>query len=112
MPDFLTNPLFWLYLAGWIPYTAFVLLYGFRSPWWVSVLGRSLLLSKCVIWLLLTHALLIVSMGPGYPGAGTIRAVLIGGVITAGWAQLSMLLREQTRDRKPEPCPAVTEESP
>jgi len=82
---------FWLVLA-WIPYTAFVLLYGLGFPWWSTALGRSLLLSKGVIWLLLTHFLLRAWVG-GYPGEGATVPLLVAGVIGAGWTQLWFLAR-------------------
>ena len=102
--QFWTRWEFWLYLAAWAPYTAFVLLYGFRSPWYRSALGRSLLLSKTVIAVLLTHVLLLVIFGD-YPGRGAVRAFMVGAVIVAGWYQLTTLVRLQRQARR---CPAPT----
>lgn len=97
---FYVNWAFWLYLSAWVPYTLFVALYAFRSPWYRSALGRSLLLSKTVIAVLLTHALLIVVLGADYPGREYVRGFLVGGVIVAGWVQLLTLVRLQRQARR------------
>lgn len=90
----------WLILA-WIPYTAFVLLYGFGFPWWVTPLGRSLLLSKTAIWLLLTHFLLRAWVGQ-YPGDEAMVPLLVAGVTIAGWTQLWFLSRTWAQVRRDE----------
>ena len=89
---------FWLILA-WIPYTAFVLLYGFGFPWWSTVLGRSLLLSKTAIWLLLSHFLLRSAVGD-YPGDEAMVPLLVTGVTIAGWTQLWFLVRTKREYRR------------
>lgn len=91
---------FWLYLAAWVPYTAFVLLYAFRSPWYVEPIGRSLLLSKGVIAALLSH-LLALYIWPDYYGHDVVRVVIVGGAICAGWYQAITLFRLQQDDRRP-----------
>ena len=103
MRPFLSDVRFWLYLAAWLPYVTFVFRYAFFSPWYATPLGRSLLLSKGVIALLLTHALLIVALGRRYPGASAVQAVIVGGVIAAGWFQLITLLRLQRQARSDRP---------
>lgn len=90
-----------LYMAVAVPYTAFVLLYGFRSPWWATGMGRSLLLSKAVIAALAINAVLALYFGE-YPGRDLVRAFVVGGAIIAGWSQLILLVLEQRRDRR---CP-------
>lgn len=99
---------FWLYLAAWIPYAGFVVLYATRSPWYRTGLGRSLLLSKTVVAVLLTHALLIVIFGRRYPGVEYVHGFLVGGVIVAGWYQLAYLTRLQRQARR---CTLPSEES-
>lgn len=100
--SFLEEPRFWIYLAAWVPYTSFMLLYGFLSPWYRTAVGRSLLLSKSVITLLLTHALLSLLFGRGYSGSGILIAMVIGLVVPAGWLQLILLLRLQRQARTDE----------
>lgn len=86
-----------LYLAVAIPYTLFVLLYGFRSrPG--SAIGRSLLLSKLVIAALAWNAILAVQFGE-YPGREFVRTFIVGGALIAGWTQLALLIREQRASR-------------
>lgn len=96
---FYAEPVFWLYLLVAIPYTAFVLLYATRSKWWVSPLGRSLLLSKSVIALLASNAVLGLALG-NYPGRDVVRGVIVGSAIVAGWYQLSALIRIQQEERR------------
>jgi hypothetical protein len=87
------SPVIW-YLLVLIPYTAFVILYAFRSPWWETGMGRSLLLSKTVIAALSWNAVLALWLGE-YPGRGAVRVFVVGGAIVAGWSQLYLLLKEQ-----------------
>lgn len=96
---------FWLLFAAWLPYTLFVLLYTTRSPWYASALGRSLVLSKLVIAVLLSSSLLTQVFGD-YPGRLAVRVFLFAGAITAGWYQLIVLVRLQRQARR---CP---EEAP
>lgn len=92
-----------LYLAVAVPYTAFVVLYSTRSPWYATGLGRSLLLSKTVIAALAINAVLSLWLGE-YPGKEIVRVFIVGGAIVAGWSQLILLIIEQHRARRcPEP---------
>jgi hypothetical protein len=93
------TPVIWLYLLVLIPYGLFVLLYAFRSPWYRSWLGRSLLLSKLVIALLALNAVLVLAF-EDYPGRDFVRAFVVGGAIVAGWSQLFLLIREQRAARR------------
>jgi hypothetical protein len=87
------SPAIW-YLLVLIPYTAFVVLYATRSPWWETGMGRSLLLSKTVIAALSWNAVLALWLGE-YPGRDIVRGLIVGAAIVAGWSQLYLLVREQ-----------------
>jgi hypothetical protein len=89
----------WMYLAVAVPYTLFVVLYATRSRWWVSNIGRSLLLSKGVIALLSIHVVVSLAF-PSYPGQEAVRLLVVGGAIVAGWWQLALLVKEQQRARR------------
>lgn len=90
---------FWLYLAVAIPYTLFVVLYAAVSrPH--DALGRSLLLSKCVIAVLAWNAVLSLANPGGYPGQTLVRILVTGGALVAGWWQLSLLLIDQRNARR------------
>lgn len=88
-----------LYLAVAAPYTLFVILYATRSPWYRSVLGRSLLLSKAVIAALAWNAVLAFAFGD-YPGRDAVRVFVVGGALLAGWTQLWLLIHEQRAARR------------
>lgn len=87
-----------LYLLVAVPYSLFVILYATRSPWYRTAMGRSLLLSKAVIAALSVHAVLSLWFGD-YPGRDMVRVFVVGGAITAGWTQLTLLIIEQRRAR-------------
>lgn len=90
---------FWLYLAAWVPYMGFVVLFVARSHPWTDPVARSLLLSKGVIAALLSH-LLALYIWPDYHGKDAVRAVIVGGAIAAGWYQAITLFRLQQEDRR------------
>lgn len=86
------DPAFWLYFLAWLPYALYVVIYGFGSPWYQSRIGRGLLLTKLAIVLVLTNALIIITLGD-YPAKDTVRGVLLGLVIVAAWYQLIAMVR-------------------
>lgn len=81
-----------------VPYTLFIIIYGVRSPWWKTPVGRSLMVSNVVIIMLLGH-LLVVITSP-YPGRLFVWAALFVLWMGSGVFQLVMLLRLQRRNRK------------
>lgn len=101
----MSDPAVWLYLAVAVPYTAFVVLYLTRSPWFRTALGRSLLLSKAVIAALAWNAIFALAFGD-YPGREVLRVFIVGGALIAGWSQLYLLIREQRAQRR---CPESEE---
>lgn len=104
MTAFWRDPAFWLYFAGWLPYTLHVLVYGLGSPWYRSEIGRAFFLSKLALCLVFSFVLSVFIFGQ-YEGLLVVRAVLIGTVACAAWYQLSVTVRIQRRARLDLPCP-------
>jgi hypothetical protein len=76
-------------------YALFVLSYATRSPWYSSTVGRSLMLSKTSIVLLLSH--LLIALVRPYEARFITWSVLFTLLATAGAWQLAMLLRLQNQ---------------
>lgn len=109
MTPFYANWIFWLYFAAWLPFIGTAITYGFGSRWWTSHIGRSLLLTKVSIILLLGNVLLSLAI-PNSPGErALIRVVLVGIVIIAGWYQYGAILRETIKAHR---APVLVEETP
>lgn len=87
---------FALCIVALAPYALFVAFYALRSPWWSSPVGRSLMLSKFVIVLLLSHVLVVLAAGD-YTYRIAVWAVLFVMVAIAGATQFVLLLRLQRR---------------
>ena len=87
---------FALCIVALAPYALFVFFYALRSPWWASPVGRSLMLSKTVIVLLLSHVLVVLAAGD-YTYRVQVWAVLFVMVTIAGITQFVLLLRLQRR---------------
>lgn len=102
MPPFWENWIFWLYLSLWLPYAAFVVLYGLRSPWWKSAIGRGLMGMAASIVAVLTNVLLALAIEP-YPWRRPVAIVLIAGAGMVGWYMLGNLVRLQRQERHPPP---------
>lgn len=83
-------------VAAVTPYALFVIFYAARSPWYANAVGRSLMLSKFVIMMLLGHVLVVLSIGD-YPGRLPVWATLFVLTSVAGTWQLLTLLRLQRR---------------
>jgi hypothetical protein len=99
------DPAFWLYFLAWLPYTLYVLIYGFGSPWYQSRIGRGLLFTKTAIVLVLTNALIIIVFGD-YSAKETVRGALIGMVAVGAWYQLFAMCRLQFTHRRDRSHPA------
>lgn len=93
---FIHQPAFWLYFAGWLPYTLHVFVYGFGSPWYRSEIGRAFFLSKLALCLVFSFVLTVFVFGQ-YPWLAEVRAILLGLVACAAWYQLSVTVRIQRR---------------
>lgn len=100
MTDFLSNPVFWGYFATLVPYLLFAIFYGFGSPWRSNAAGRGLMILATTLSVLLIQTLITVAVGPGWPGQGTTRVVVLVGALTAGWYLLYTLLRLQRAGRR------------
>lgn len=101
---FFRQPAFWLYFAGWLPYTLHVFVYGFGSPWFRSEIGRAFFLSKLALCLVFSFVLTVFVFGQ-YDGLQVVRAVLLGTVAVAAWYQLSVVIRIQRKARRASPSP-------
>lgn len=81
----------------------FVLLYGIRSPWQRTVVGRSLM----YVWLALTALLSLVFFSywlGAYPGRDYVRALLYSSLIPAFLSFVAVLVEQQGK-RTPETPP-------
>lgn len=96
--DFYDNPTFWFYLVTMLPYLVFVVLYGVRSPWSRTPIGRNIMLLNASIVLILTNVLGALVFGE-YLLRDAIRVVCLGGVLAAGWYQVKNVLVAQKKDR-------------
>lgn len=76
--------------------TLFVLIYGTRSPWWRSLLGRALF-TKALALALLLDLSLWTRIHPTWPWQLETTLVVIGLVLVGSWMQLSALLVERWR---------------
>lgn len=98
----MTHGPFWLYLGTLLPYALCLVLYGIRSPWQMSPVGRGLFSLYAALVAVLAFA--VVAQIAVIPTSvrDLLRAVLLGGVALAGWVQLSNILRLQ-RERRDSP---------
>lgn len=95
-------------LAAFFPYALFVGFYFFRSPWQLNPTGRTLMLSKFAIMLLLGHVLVVLFVGD-YPGRIYVWAGLFVLLSIAGSAQLANLLHLQRQAADGHPRRRVTD---
>jgi hypothetical protein len=79
---------------------AYPLLYGFRSPWWTTHIGRALLLKAVGIAILLSFSVLYNLFGPGYWGRDVWRIGGMACVCIGVWYALIALLQVQRRSRR------------
>jgi hypothetical protein len=91
---------FWLYLAAWLPYTLLIITYGFGSPWYSSAIGRSLMLTKVVIVLVLTNILTTYLVGDVPPAMPFGSVTLLVVAVIAGWYQFVTILGVQRQGRQ------------
>ena len=98
--SFLTHGIFWGYLALWIPFLAFELFYGFRSPWKQSAAGRALMILGGTLNLLLFQTILTQVFGMGWTGRDEVRIVVFVLGFISGWYLLITLLRLQRQGRR------------
>jgi len=106
-PPFWDNPAFWVYLLTWLPFVAFLTLYGTRSQWSESGIGRALFTLAASMVAVLTNALAGIVFGD-YPGRDMFRLVLLGGVSLAGWNLLRNLVGVQREAGRTHDDPELT----
>lgn len=83
---------FWLYAVTALPFALFVVLYGIKSPWRDTAVGRALMYLSASIVAVLAYVLVARVVGD-FPGRDWVRFVLLGSVSAAGFYQLGNLLR-------------------
>lgn len=88
------NILLWLITIAAPGQTLFVLIYGLRSPWYKSLLGRALFTKSLALALLLDISL-VGHWWPTYPGQKPIGIVVVGLVLIGAWMQLVALIHEK-----------------
>jgi hypothetical protein len=98
-PPFYDTWSFWLYAAAWLPYTACLLLYGLRSPWWAGATGRAILALYAALTGVLTLALVARIFDIHGDLLDALRFLLLGAVAVLGFVQLHTIVRLQRRDR-------------
>lgn len=96
---FYANPVFWLYLSAWLPFTALALWYGLTRPRRKDAIGRSLLAVKASLAAVLT-VVLTAFIFPGYEWRRALLFVCIAGVACAGWYQLWTFVRTRREGRR------------
>lgn len=89
-----------LVLAAAPAQTLFIVIYGFGSPWWRSLVGRALFTKALGLALLVDLSLLYHWLGDGYYLRDVVR-LSVYALITAGaWLQLVALLKEKFQGRR------------
>lgn len=86
--------LVWLITIAAPAQTLFVLLYGFRSPWYKSLLGRALFTKSLALALLLNLSL-VGYWWPNYPLRHPIGVIVVFLVLLGAWMQLVALVHEK-----------------
>lgn len=95
---------FWLYLATWAPFAACLCLYGLRSPWRSSGVGRGLFYLYGAIVAILTLVLVVLLVDTPEWLVDVLRVLTLSGVCLAGFLQLKNLVKLQNeRDSDPPP---------
>lgn len=87
-----------LIVAGAIPANLFPIFYGFRAPWWRSLLGRALITKATGLALLVDFSLLFSIFGD-YTYRDEARVVVYTIIVAGLWLQFIALLRTQRRKR-------------
>lgn len=92
---------FWLYASIAVPWTLCAVVYGVRSPWWRSPIGRSLFGSWTSLALVLILAALIRVVRLPHPAVLTLAVAVLVAVGVAGVVQLLTVVHLQRRDDIP-----------
>jgi hypothetical protein len=99
VPPFYANWTFWAYAFVWLPFALFVVLYGCRSPWRSTAVGRGLMTLAGAITAVLTFVLVVLAVPIPPEVRDLLRGATLGGVAIAGWLQLKNLVQIQNRHR-------------
>lgn len=98
---FWAHPAFWAFAVAFLPFALCGLLYGFRSPWYASGVGRSMMALYAVISGVLGYALVVQVIPASASVVDAVRAVTMGAVALAGCLQLASIVHYQRRRRPP-----------
>lgn len=90
---------FWLYTVGAVFWAVCAVAYGLRSPWWRSLIGRSLFGSWVSMACVLILAAIFRIVPLPHPVVVVLAVVVLAAVDTAGLVQLVTVLHLQRRDR-------------
>jgi hypothetical protein len=82
-----------------LPATGFTLVYGLRSPWYRSLLGRALFTHALGMALLIDISVAYKMFGDDYPGRDVVSISVYAVIIAGTWAQFIALLRERRHGR-------------
>lgn len=96
---FYTELRFWIFVATLLPFALCLLLYGLRSPWRESWVGKSLMMLYASLVATLGFALVATSGVVPEPLRDLLRVLLLGSVSVAGWVQLANILHFQREAR-------------
>ena len=94
-----SSPVFWLYFAAWLPYTALAIWYGLTQPRHKNAIGRSLLAVKASLSLVLT-VVLTAFIWPGYELRTLLLVLGMTAVAGAGWYQLWTFMQVRRQGRR------------
>lgn len=98
--DFYADPRFWLWVTTFAPFALALALYGVRSPWQGSPVGRSLFMLLASLSAVLLFGVLAVAVVLPEALLSVLRFVLVGGVQVAGWVFLVQVIRLQRTPRR------------
>lgn len=80
--------------------TAFIVIYGFWSPWWRTLVGRALFTKALGLALLVDIALIYQWLGDDYYLRDVVRLSVYSLIALGAWLQLWALLYEKWQARR------------
>lgn len=83
-----------------IPATAFPILYGFRSAWWIHPIGRALMTKAIGMALLIDITVIYALFGDEYPGRHLVRAIVYTLIVAGLYYQTAVLISIQRAARR------------
>lgn len=102
---FWQNWVWWAYLFVWVPFAASAALYGLRSPWRHSAIGRAFMTLLGSLTAILSFVLVLLAVPLSTGLADWLRGVTLGGVGLAGYLLLRQIHILQNIAKAEPPCP-------